>query len=431
MVEYLKRAEQQSRQENRDLVDRVRNMLADIEQGGDEAVRRYARDLDGWQSPEFRVSNDEIHAARKAMSPVFKEDFAFCKRQVTDFAQRQRDSMSEFEAQFGKGITLGQKIIPVDVVGCYIPGGKYPLISAAIMSVATAKVAGVNHVIGAAPPREGQGIFPPTLYALAESGADEIYSIGGVQALASMAFGRVGMRPVDMITGPGNAYVAEAKRQLFGLVGIDLPAGPTEILVIADEAADPALVATDLLGQAEHGPDSPAWLVTTSRKLGREVMAEVERQLLTLPTAAIASAAWTRWGEVAVVEDDAEAIALSDQYAPEHLEVLTQRNDYYLQNLKNYGSLFVGEESTVAYGDKGVGTNHTLPTGRAARYTGGLWVGKFLKTVTYQRLTPEASERIAPIMGRMCASEGMLAHEITATVRQQRYAQRRRDGSAA
>lgn len=431
MVEYLKRAEQQSRQENRDLVDRVRNMIADIEQGGDDAVRRYARDLDGWQSPEFRVSNDEIHAARKAMSPVFKEDFAFCKGQVTDFARRQRDSMSEFEAQFGKGITLGQKIIPVDVVGCYIPGGKYPLISAAIMSVATAKVAGVNHVIGAAPPREGQGIFPPTLYALAESGADEIYSIGGVQALASMAFGRVGMRPVDMITGPGNAYVAEAKRQLFGLVGIDLPAGPTEILVIADEAADPALVATDLLGQAEHGPDSPAWLVTTSRKLGREVMAEVERQLLTLPTAAIASAAWKRWGEVAVVEDDAAAIALSDQYAPEHLEVLTQRNDYYLQNLKNYGSLFVGEESTVAYGDKGVGTNHTLPTGRAARYTGGLWVGKFLKTVTYQRLTPEASEHIAPIMGRMCASEGMLAHEITATVRQQRYAQRRRDGSVA
>ncbi len=431
MVEYLKRAEQQSRQENRDLVDRVRNMLADIEQGGDDAVRRYARDLDGWQSPGFRVSNDEIHAARKAMSPVFKDDFAFCKAQVTDFARRQRDSMSEFEAQFGKGITLGQKIIPVDVVGCYIPGGKYPLISAAIMSVATAKVAGVNHVIGAAPPREGQGIFPPTLYALAESGADEIYSIGGVQALASMAFGRVGMRPVDMITGPGNAYVAEAKRQLFGLVGIDLPAGPTEILVIADEAADPALVATDLLGQAEHGPDSPAWLVTTSRKLGREVMAEVERQLLTLPTAAIASAAWKRWGEVAVVEDDAAAIALSDQYAPEHLEILTQRNDYYLQNLKNYGSLFVGEESTVAYGDKGVGTNHTLPTGRAARYTGGLWVGKFLKTVTYQRLTPEASERIAPIMGRMCASEGMLAHEITATIRQQRYAQRRRDGSAA
>lgn len=431
MVHYLKRAEQQSRQDNRDLVERVRTMIADIEQDGDDAVRRYARDLDGWQNPDFRVSDDEIASARKAMSSTFKDDFAFCKKQVMDFAKRQRDTLSEFEAQFGSGITLGQKIIPIDVVGCYIPGGKYPLISAAIMSVATARVAGVSHVIGAAPPREGQGIFPPTLYALAESGATEIYSIGGVQALAAMAYGRVGMRPVDMITGPGNAYVAEAKRQLFGLVGIDLPAGPTEILVIADDAADPALVATDLLGQAEHGPDSPAWLITTSAKLGREVIAEIERQLLTLPTAAIAAAAWQRWGEVAVVDGDDAAIALSDQYAPEHLEVLTQRNDYYLENLKNYGSLFVGEESTVAYGDKGVGTNHTLPTGRAARYTGGLWVGKFLKTVTYQRLTPEASERIAPIMGRMCASEGMLAHEITAIVRQQRYAQRRRDRSAS
>lgn len=429
MVDYLKRAEQQSRQDNRDLIDRVRTMISDIELGGDEAVRRYARDLDGWEAKDFRVSEDEIAAARKAMSKVFKEDFAFCKKQVTDFAKRQRDSLSEFEAEFGNGITLGQKIIPVDTVGCYIPGGKYPLISAAIMSVATARVAGVNHVIGAAPPRDGKGIFPPTLYALAESGATDIYAIGGVQALAAMAYGRVGMRPVDMITGPGNAYVAEAKRQLFGLVGIDLPAGPTEILVIADESADPALVATDLLGQAEHGPDSPAWLITTSAKLGREVIAEIERQLLTLPTAAIASAAWSRWGEVAVVRDDDAAIALSDQYAPEHLEVLTKRNDYYLDRLKNYGSLFVGEESTVAYGDKGVGTNHTLPTGRAARYTGGLWVGKFLKTVTYQRLTPEASESIAPIMGRMCASEGMLAHELTATVRQQRYAQQRRSVS--
>jgi sulfopropanediol 3-dehydrogenase len=236
------------------------------------------------------------------------------------------------------------------------------------------------------------------------------------------------MRPVDMITGPGNAYVAEAKRQLFGQVGIDLPAGPTEILVIADDTADPALVATDLLGQAEHGPDSPAWLITTSQRLGRAVLSEVERQLLALPTAEIAGRAWARWGEVAVVDDDDAAIALSDRYAPEHLEVMTARNDHYLAHLKNYGSLFLGEESTVAYGDKGVGTNHTLPTGRAARYTGGLWVGKFLKTVTYQRLTAEASQRIAPIVARMCAAEGMLAHEITANVRVERYAQRRGRG---
>ncbi|MDF3016058.1 MAG: hpsN 2, partial [Thermomicrobiales bacterium] len=404
-------------------IGRVRAMLDDIEQHRDEAVGRYAALLDRWTKPAFRVSDDELSAARRAMSTVFKDDFAFCKKQVTDFAKRQRESLHDFEESFGAGITLGQKIIPVETVGCYIPGGKYPLISAAIMSVATAKVAGVPHVIGAAPPRNGEAMYAPTLYALAESGADEIYTIGGVQAFASMAYGCVGMKPVDMITGPGNAYVAEAKRQLFGRVGIDLPAGPTEILIIADETADPSLVATDLLGQAEHGPDSPAWLITTSEKFGREVLNEIERQL---PTADVAGAAWRRWGEVAVVEDDDAAIALSDEYAPEHLELQTRHDDYYLSRLGNYGSLFVGEESTVAYGDKGVGTNHTLPTGRAARYTGGLWVGKFLKTVTYQRLTQEASQRIAPIIGRMCHTEGMLAHEITADVRAQRYAQRAR-----
>lgn len=426
MVKYLKKAEPASRQDTRALTERVRAMLDDIEANRDDAVRRYACDLDKWERPEFRVSDDEIAAARRAMSETFKEDFAFCKKQVTDFAKLQRESMREFEAEVGEGIMLGQKIIPVETVGCYIPGGKYPLISAAIMSVATAKVAGVRHVIGAAPPRGNDGIYPATLYALAESGADEIYAIGGVQAFGAMAYGCVGMKPVDMITGPGNPYVAEAKRQLFGLVGIDLPAGPTEILVIADDSADPALVATDLLGQAEHGPDSPAWLVTTSEKVGREVMTEIDRQLVTLPTREIAGMAWKRLGEVAVVEDDDAAIALSDQYAPEHLEVQTRRNDYYLGKLKNYGSLFLGEESTVAYGDKGVGTNHTLPTGRAGRYTGGLWVGKFLKTVTYQKLTEAASQRIAPVIGRMCAAEGMLAHEVTATVRVQRYAQRRR-----
>jgi sulfopropanediol 3-dehydrogenase len=428
MVRYLKQAAPRSAQTDRQLVERVRAMLEDIEQNRDAAVRRYARELDKWTRDDFRVSADDIAAARKAVSATFKDDFAYCKKQITDFARRQRDSLHEFEAKFGDGISLGQKIIPVEVVGCYIPGGKYPLISAALMSVATAKVAGVPHVVGAAPPRDGQGIFAPTLYALTEAGADEIFTIGGVQAFAAMAFGCVGMRAVDMITGPGNAYVAEAKRQLFGRVGIDLPAGPTEILVIADATADPALVATDLLGQAEHGPDSPAWLVTTSEKLGREALAEVDRQLVTLPTAAIAGAAWRRWGEVAVVADDDAAIALSDTYAPEHLEVMTGRNDYYLARLKNYGSLFLGEESTVAYGDKGVGTNHTLPTGRAARYTGGLWVGKFLKTVTYQRLTAPASQRIAPVMARMCAAEGMLAHEATATARAERYLQRPRPG---
>jgi len=426
MVNYLKRAAPRSQQADSAVAERVRAMLDEIERNRDQAVRRYARELDRWENPEFRVSGAEIDAARRAVTATFKDDFAYCKSQITEFARRQRDSIKEFETEVGEGITLGQKIIPVEAVGCYIPGGKYPLISAAIMSVATAKVACVPHVIGAAPPRDERGIFPATLYALAESGADEIYAIGGVQAFGAMAYGCVGMRPVDMITGPGNPYVAEAKRQLFGRVGIDLPAGPTEILVIADDSADPALVATDLLGQAEHGPDSPAWLVTTSEKLGREVLSEIERQLVTLPTRAIAGVAWQNLGEVAVVEDDDAAIALSDRYAPEHLEVQTRRNDYYLAKLKNYGSLFLGEESTVAYGDKGVGTNHTLPTGRAARYTGGLWVGKFLKTVTYQKLTAEASQRIAPVIGRMCAAEGMLAHERTAAVRVERYAQRRR-----
>jgi sulfopropanediol 3-dehydrogenase len=320
------------------------------------------------------------------------------------------------------GIRLGQKLIPVARVGCYVPGGKYPLVAAAIMSIGTARAAGVEHVTAAAPPRDKDGIYPPQLYALAAAGADEIYVLGGVQAMASMAYGCVGMRAVDMLTGPGNAYVAEAKRQLFGTVGIDLLAGPTEILVIADDSADPALVATDLLGQAEHGPDSPGWLVTTSEKLGRAVLREVELQLETLPTAAIAGVAWRDNGEVVVVGDDDEAIAVSDAYAPEHLEVMTRRNDYYLSRLSNYGSLFLGEESTVAYGDKGVGTNHTLPTGQAARYTGGLWVGKFIKTVTYQRLTPAASRRIAPIMSRQCEIEGMIAHQITADARYIRYA---------
>jgi sulfopropanediol 3-dehydrogenase len=303
-----------------------------------------------------------------------------------------------------------------------VPGGKFPLVASAIMSVGTAKTAGVGYVTACAPPRDANGMYPYTLYALHAAGADEIFNLGGVQAMASMVHGCVGMQPVDMITGAGNPFVAESKRQLFGAVGIDLLAGPTEILVIADASADPALVATDLLGQAEHGPDSPAWLVTTSRTLGKAVLKELEKQLAVLPTKKTAEPAWRDHGEIVVVETDDEAIEVADEYAPEHLEVMTARNDYFLANLKNYGSLFLGEESTVAYGDKGVGTNHTLPTSRAARYTGGLWVGKFIKTVTYQRLTPAASKRIAPIMSRICNVEGMLAHQITADVRAKRYA---------
>jgi sulfopropanediol 3-dehydrogenase len=422
MPKYLKHADA-PRDSGRESVERtVREMIDAIRIEGDPAVRRYAERLDRWGSAEFRVPPDRIRAVSTRLPETFKEDFGVCLRNVQAFARRQRDSLGEFEAEIDDGIVVGQKLIPIETVGCYIPGGKYPLISAAIMSVGTAKIADVGHIIGCAPPRDADGIFPHTLYALHTAGADEIFCIGGVQAMASMVFGRVGMRPVDMITGPGNAFVAEAKRQLFGEVGIDLPAGPTEILIIADESADAALVATDLLGQAEHGPDSPAWLVTTSEAFGQAVIAEIERQLTTLPTREMAGAAWRQRGEVVVVADDDEAIVVSDAYAPEHLEIQTARDDYYLARLKNYGSLFVGEEATVAYGDKGVGTNHTLPTGRAARYTGGLWVGKFIKTVTYQRLTRRASFAIAPTMARICEAEGMLAHAITCHTRHDRYA---------
>ncbi len=426
MRDYLKKAPPKPPRDLTRVEETVRRMLADIASRGDEAVRRYARDLDKWEGRSFRVSDDEIRSVERALPETFKDDFAFCRKQVTDFAQRQRESLHEFEVEMEAGVRLGQRLIPVGAVGCYVPGGKYPLVSAAIMSVGTARVAGVDYITACAPPRDGKAIFPPTLYALHASGADEIYAIGGVQAMAAMAHGCVGMRKVDMITGPGNAYVAEAKRQLFGTVGLDLLAGPTEICVIADDAADPALVATDLLGQAEHGPDSPAWLITTSRAVGAAVLGEVELQLQTLPTRDVASVAWRDNGEIVVVGSDDEAIAVSDEYAPEHLEVMTRRNDYFLERLRNYGSLFLGEECTVAYGDKGVGTNHTLPTAGAARYTGGLWVGKFIKTVTYQRLSSEASRRIAPIMGRMCGVEGMLAHQITADVRFERYAPRNR-----
>lgn len=421
MVEYLKRAAPRVAQDTSAVEQTVREVLADISRNRDDAVKRYANQFDKWQQERFRVTPDEIRRVTSRLPETFKQDFEYCKRQVLEFARRQKDSLAAFEVELEPGIVLGEKHIPVARVGCYVPGGKYPLISSAIMSVGTARVAGVEHIVACAPPRDSDGMYPHTLYALHTAGADEIYHLGGIQAFASMAYGCIGMQPVDMVTGAGNAYVAEAKRQLFGTVGIDLLAGPTEILVIADDSADPALVATDLLGQAEHGPDSPAWLVTTSRELGTKVASEIEIQLKTLPSAPIAGVAWRNKGEILVVAGDDDAIAASDRYAPEHLEVMTRRNDYYLSKLKNYGSLFLGEESTVAYGDKGVGTNHTLPTSGAARYTGGLWVGKFLKTVTYQKLSREASRRIAPTMARICEAEGMLAHKATADVRAVRY----------
>jgi sulfopropanediol 3-dehydrogenase len=418
--QYLKKASAPVSKRRAEVEETVRRMLGDIQANGDEAIRRYARDLDKWEGA-FRVSEAEIATKSKQLSKVFKEDFEVCLKNLQDFAKRQKESIQAFEVELYPGAVLGQRLIPIERVGCYIPGGKYPLISAAIMSVGTAKVAGVGHITGCAPPRGADGIYPQTLHALHRSGADEIYTLGGAQALAAMAMGLVGMKKADLITGPGNPYVAEAKRQLFGTAGIDLLAGPTEILVIADDTADPAIVATDLLGQAEHGPDSPAWLVTTSRKLGEAVIREVERQLPDLPTRENAGKAWADLGEVIVVDSDDEAIEVSDEYAPEHLEIQTGRDDYYLERLKSYGSLFVGEPSTVAYGDKGVGTNHTLPTGRSARYTGGLSVHKFTKIVTYERLTRRASRDIAPVIARVCREEGMIGHAITGEVRVKRY----------
>ncbi len=417
---YLKKATAPIQKRRAEVEATVRRMLDDIAENRDDAIRRYAHDLDKWTG-EFRVGQAEIEAKSKSLSKVFKEDFAICHRNVTEFAKRQKASIEAFEVELQPGAVLGQKLIPIGTVGCYVPGGKYPLISAALMSVGTAKVAGVGHISACAPPRGVDGIYPQTLYALAQSGADEIYCVGGVQAMAAMAYGCLGMPAADMITGPGNAFVAEAKRQLYGISGIDLLAGPTEILIIADDTADPFMVATDLLGQAEHGPDSPAWLVTTSRKLGEAVIKEVERQLLTLETRENAGKAWADYGEVVVVDSDDEAIAVSDAYAPEHLEIQTGRDDYYLEKLRNYGSLFIGEASTVAYGDKGVGTNHTLPTGKAARYTGGLSVHKFTKVVTYERLTRRASREMGPIISRVCREEGMIAHAITGEVRVKRY----------
>ena len=421
MVEYIKKAPPKKAQDMTAVEETARRMLADIKENGDAAVNRYATDLDKWQGGTFRVSEDQIAAAEASLPETFKEDFEFCHRQITEFAKRQLDTLTDFEGETEPGIILGQKQIPVTSVGCYIPGGKYPLVAAASMSVGVARVAGVEHIIGCAPPRDGKEMYAPTLYALHKAGADEIYALGGIQAMASMAYGCVGMRGVDLITGPGNAYVAEAKRQLYGTVGIDLLAGPTEILIIADDTADPELVATDLLGQAEHGPDSPAWLVTTSKRVAEETLAHVEAQLKTLPTREVAAPAWRDFGEIAIVADIDEAVRMSDEYAPEHLELMTAHDDEYLARLSNYGSLFVGEEATVAYGDKGIGTNHTLPTNGASRYTGGLWAGKFIKTVTYQRLKPAASRAIAPVLARQCEIEGMLAHGITCDVRFARY----------
>ena len=400
----------------------VSEMLSDLEKNGMDAVRRYSKRFDDWSPERFELSEAEIDAAVGKLDRQVIEDTDFCQANVRRFAQAQLATLGPLEVETAPGITLGHKHIPVNTVGSYIPGGRYPMFGSAQMSIIPAKVAGVRTVVACTPPVRGEGYYPATVNAIHKAGADRIFILGGVQALAMMAFGMGEVPSADILCGAGNKYVAEAKRQLFGRCGIDLLAGPTEILVIADGSADAALVACDLLGQAEHDPNSGVCLVCLSEDLAREIVAEVEKQLQSLPTREIASVSWGNHGIVYVAEDADEAIRLSDDYAPEHLELMVRDEGYYFDRLTNYGSLFIGEETTVAYGDKSIGTNHILPTGRAARYTGGVWVGKFLKTCTFQRMTPEASARLAPVTARQCRAERMLAHAITADVRARRFA---------
>ena len=415
--------------------DRVSEMLRTIERGGIDAVRRYSRELDSFDPPSFEVTSAQVAAASESLPDTLKESIAFAQSQIRNFAQLQRATLTDFEAETLPGVFLGQRQVPVSSVGAYCPSGRVPMLACAFMTVLVPKVAGVETIIACSPPRGGE-LHAPTLHSIATSGADRIFALGGVQALAAMAFGlldgSVPARPadsipaVDMIVGPGNAFVAEAKRQLFGRVGIDLLAGPSEVAVIADDTADPELVAADLLGQAEHGPTSPAVLITTSESLGRAVIDEVGRQLDELDRRGDGSAdtprrAWTDHGVVMVATDREHAAALSDEVATEHLEVHTAEDDWYLQRLRNYGSIFLGSRATVAFSDKAIGTNHTLPTGRAARYTGGLSVAKFLKTLTYQRIDADEGVRaIAPHVVEISRADLMPAHEATAAKRLER-----------
>jgi sulfopropanediol 3-dehydrogenase len=402
--------------------DAVASMLSDIERRGGEAVREWSLRLDGWAPDSFVVGPREIEAASAAVPDDLMAHIAFGQDQVRGFAERQLETLAELDVETLPGVRLGHRHLPVAAVGAYVPGGRYPMVASAFMTIVVPKVAGVGRVVACAPPRGPRGIDDATLHAMATSGADQIVCLGGVQALAALAFGLEELEPVDMIVGAGNAYVAEAKRQLFGTVGIDLLAGPTEILVIADDSADAGLVAADLLGQAEHGPTSPAVLVTTSRALGLAVQAELECLLADWPTREVAGAAWRAHGEIVLAADRDQAIEIANGYAHEHVEVhaADEELDAYLAGLRNYGSLFLGADATVVYGDKAVGTNHVLPTARAGRYTGGLWVGKFLRTVTYQRLTAEGTRAVAPAAAAISDAEGFAGHALTARMRLER-----------
>lgn len=399
----------------------VESILADIDARKDQAVKDLSKKFDNWVPADFKLSLQEIERAIAQVPKRDLDDIKFAQAQVRNFAQKQMATMLDLEVETLPGIVLGHRHIPVNSIGCYVPGGRYPMVASAHMSIVTAKVAGVKRIIACAPPFKG-GPHPAIVAAMHFGGADEIFVIGGVQAVAAMALGTESIKPVDMIVGPGNAYVAEAKRQLFGRVGIDLLAGPTETLIIADDSVDGEICATDLLGQAEHGPTSPAVMITNSEKLARDTMAEVERLLKILPTADAAGQAWKDYGEVIVCDDYDEMVREADRVSSEHVQVMTRDPDYFLDNMKNYGSLFLGPRTNVAYGDKVIGTNHTLPTKKAARYTGGLWVGKFMKTCTYQKvLTDEASAMIGEYCSRLCMLEGFVAHAEQANIRVRRY----------
>ena len=399
----------------------VEAILAQVDERKDLAIRELSEKFDKWSPKDFRLTPVEVERAIAQVPKRDLEDIKFAQAQVRNFAQKQRDTMHDLEVETLPGVVLGHRHIPVSSIGCYVPGGRYPMVASAHMSIVTAKVAGVKRIIACAPPFKG-GPHPAIVAAMHFGGADDIYVLGGVQAVAAMALGTETIEPVDMIVGPGNAYVAEDKRQLFGRVGIDLLAGPTETLIIADDTVDGEICATDLLGQAEHGPTSPAVLITNSEKLARETMKEVERLLTILPSADLAGQAWKDYGEVIVCDNEAEMIAEADRVASEHVQVMTRDPDVFLNGMRNYGSLFLGPRTNVAYGDKVIGTNHTLPTKKNARFTGGLWVGKFIKTCTYQKvLTDEASAKIGEVCSRLCVLEGFLAHAEQANVRVRRY----------
>jgi len=422
MIKYLKKGKQEAEKKEflQTVKTTVEGILEDIETNGDSAVATYSEKFDNWNPASFRLSKEDIAACYLQLEDSVIEDIKWAQTQVRNFAQIQRDSMKDVEVETIPGVILGHKHIPMESVGCYVPGGKYPLVASAHMSVVTAKVAGVKRVIAAAPPFNGKP-SPAIVVAMDLAGADEIYCFGGVQAVAAMAIGTETIAPVDMIVGPGNAFVAEAKRQLFGRVGIDLFAGPTETLVIADDSVDGELCAADLLGQAEHGPTSPAILLTNSEVLAHETLKEITRQLTILPTAEVAGAAWRDYGEVIVCDTYEEMIEVANDLAFEHVQIMTKNVPYFKENMRNFGALFLGPETNVSYGDKCIGTNHTLPTRKAARYTGGLWVGKFIKTCTFQSATEEASVIVGEYCSRLCAVEGFAGHKEQADIRVRRY----------